>query len=337
MKTIFVIDDSDVNLITAKRALEGKYNVRTMPSAVKMLSIIEKIRPDLILLDIEMPEMDGFAAITKLKENKNTADIPVIFLTAYETDEIEALGLEHGAIDFIKKPFSAPVLLNRIKHHLDIEELLQKRTQRLQHLTDSILEVFADMVESRDRVTGGHIDRTSKYMEILVSEMLKVGVYEQEIKSWDLKTIVSSARLHDVGKIAISDLILNKPGKLTEKEYEQVKKHVEEGERIIEKMIDKTGEETVLFHAKRFAGYHHEKWDGTGYPRGLAGKEIPLEGRIVAIVDVYDALVSDRPYRKALSREEAESIIWKEKGKHFDPAIVNVFAGITDQFAHVYM
>ena len=157
MKTIFVVDDNDVNLVTAKRTLEGEYIVRTMPSAMKMLAVIEKIKPDLILLDIEMPEMDGFAAISKLKENKSTADIPVIFLTAYETDEIEALGLEHGAIDFITKPFSAPVLLNRIAHHLKIEELLQKRMKKLQHLTDSILEVVADMVESRDSITGGHI------------------------------------------------------------------------------------------------------------------------------------------------------------------------------------
>ena len=335
MKTIFVVDDNDVNLVQAKRALDGHYRVRTMSSAAKMLEIINKIIPDLILLDILMPEMDGFEAIKKLKENKLTENIPVMFLTASTDDEIEAKGLEHGAVDFVTKPFSPSVLRNRIAHHLHIEELLKKRTERLERLQDGILDVVVDMVESRDKVTGGHIERTSKYIQILIETMLEKGVYADEMKAWDLDTVISSARLHDVGKISVSDVILNKPCKLTPEDYEEIKKHAHEGESIIDKMIFKTGEESFLHHAQLFAGYHHEKWDGTGYPRGLEGEDIPLEGRLMAIADVYDALVSERPYKKPFTHEKAVGIITNDSGKQFDPQIVNVFLSIHSLFKEV--
>ncbi|MCL2499673.1 MAG: response regulator [Defluviitaleaceae bacterium] len=335
MKTIFVVDDSDVNLIQAKRALEGHYHVRTMPSADRMLTIINKIVPDLILLDIEMPEMDGFAAINKLKELPHTKFIPVMFLTASTDDEIEAKGLEHGAVDFVTKPFSPAVLLNRIAHHLHIEELLKKRTERLERLQDGILEVVVDMVESRDKITGGHIERTSQYIKILMETMISEGVYTDDMKDWDLDTVISSARLHDVGKITVADSVLNKPARLTAEEYGEIKKHAPEGEHIVDRIIAKTGEESFLHHAKLFAGYHHEKWDGTGYPRGMQGQEIPLQGRIMAIADVYDALVSARPYKLPFSHEEAKIIIYTDAGKHFDPNIVNVFLQISDKFASV--
>jgi putative two-component system response regulator len=333
MKTIFVVDDSDVNLLQAKRALEKHYHVRTMSSAQRMLMIIEKIVPDLILLDILMPEMDGFAAIKKLKESEQTKHIPVMFLTASTDDDVEARGLECGAVDFVTKPFSHPVLLNRIAHHLHIEDLLKKRTERLERLQDGILEVVVDMVESRDKVTGGHIERTSQFIQILMEKMTEKDMFKSEMKDWDLDTVVSSARLHDVGKIAVSDTILNKPGRLTPEEYDEIKKHAPEGEAIVDKIIAKTGEESFLHHAKLFAGYHHEKWDGTGYPRGLKNTAIPLESRIMAIADVYDALVSERPYKKPFTREEAERIITEEAGKAFDPDIVDIFTETKDLFA----
>ena len=335
MKTVFVVDDSDVNLVKAKRALEEHYRIRTMSSAQKMLTLVSKIVPDLILLDIEMPEMDGFAAINKLKENEKTANIPVMFLTASTDDEIEAKGLEYGAVDFVTKPFSTPTLLNRIAHHLHIDELLKKRTERLERLQDGILEVVVDMVESRDKVTGGHIERTSRYIRILMEAMRKNGLYSDEMENWELDTVVSSARLHDVGKVSVSDVILNKPGRLTPDEYEEIKKHAPEGEHIVERIIAKTGTESFLHHAKMFAGHHHEKWDGTGYPRGLKGEGIPLEGRIMAIADVYDALVSERPYKKPYTPEEVERIIKEDSGRHFDPSIVDVFFQINDAFASV--
>jgi putative two-component system response regulator len=276
--------------------------------------------------------MDGFEALKILKSHEFHSEIPVIFLTSLNSEETEARGFELGVVDFITKPFSIPVLLNRIKTHLDIDELIHERTAQLKNLKDSVVSVLADMVETRDKNTGGHIERTSSYIKILLEAMLANGVYADEMRGWDIETVIASARLHDIGKIAISDMILNKPGKLTAEEFELIKSHAIEGEHIIDKIISQTGDETFLSHAKLFAGYHHERWDGTGYPRGLKEMDIPLQGRIMAIVDVYDALVSDRPYKTAFSRQEAEEIIMNAKGKHFDPLIADIFFHSKDLF-----
>ena len=335
MKTIFVVDDNDVNLTKAQRVLEGHYRVLTIPSAIRMFVLIEKIMPDLILLDIDMPEMDGFAAIEKLKEDSLTAKIPVIFLTASTDDDVEARGIKLGAVDFVTKPFSPSVLMNRIETHLNIDELIKKRTARIEELKNSILTVIADIVESRDKITGGHIERTTRYLNIMIEGMKANGIYADEIKDWDTGVVTSSARLHDVGKIRITDLILNKPAKLTPEEFCEMRTHTIEGEEIIGQIVVKTDEESFLHHAKLFAGYHHERWDGNGYPRGLAGEEIPLQGRIMAIADVYDALVSERPYKRPFPHEEAVEIIKNDSGLHFDPKIVGVFLNVADQFLNV--
>ena len=325
LKTIFVVDDSDTNLSMAEEALEAQYRALTLPSAAKMFALLEKLTPDLILLDIEMPGMDGFEAMRRLKAHDAYAGIPVIFLTGVTTASIEAQGFELGAVDFIIKPFSVPVLLNRIKTHLNIDAIIRERTAQLKRLQNGIVHVLADIIENRDKDTGGHIGRTTVRIRALIDAMLARGVYADEILNWDLDLVVSSARLHDVGKIAISDFILNKPGPLTEAEFEKMKTHAAEGERIIEQIIYQTGEAEFLRNAKLFAGYHHEQWDGMGYPHGLKALEIPLQGRVMAIVDVYDALVSERPYKRAFTAEEAVHIIMTGAGKRFDPAIVEVF------------
>ena len=330
MKTIFVVDDSDTNLSMAEAVLEDQYRVMTMPSAAKMFTLLDKVIPDLILLDIEMPEMDGFDTISRLKSDNNWSEIPVMFLTGRNDADVEARGLEMGAVDFVTKPFSAPVLINRIKTHLNIDEIIRERTQQLHKLQNSIVAVLADMVENRDKGTGGHIERTSVYIKILIEEMKQRGVYADEIGVWDVDKIISSARMHDLGKISITDVIVNKPGKLTEEEYDVMKSHAMEGERIIDEIISRTGEGDFLRNAKLFAGTHHERWDGKGYPRGLKEKEIPLQGRIMAIVDVYDALVSERPYKKAFTNDEAVEIIMQNSGTHFDPAITKLFYEVKD-------
>ena len=335
MKTIFVVDDSDTNLSMAEEALDRQYRVMTMPSAAKMFSLLGKMMPDLILLDIEMPEMDGFEALKRLKSESLWANIPVVFLTGRTDAAVEVHGFEMGAVDFITKPFSAPVLINRIKTHLDIDELIRERTAQLNRLQNSIVSVLANIVESRDKGTGGHIERTSAYIKILINEMKKRGVYADVIANWDIEKMISSARMHDLGKISITDLIVNKPGKLTDDEYEIMKTHAEEGERIIDEIIARTGDGDFLRNAKLFAGYHHERWDGKGYPRGLKGEEIPLHGRIMAVVDVYDALVHDRPYKKAFTDEEAVKIIMENSGTHYDPKIVEVFCEVKDKFKTV--
>jgi putative two-component system response regulator len=334
-KTIFIVDDVDTNLTMAVDALKSQYRVFTMLSAAKMFTLLEKIMPDLILLDIDMPEMDGFEALKRLKSNESYAGIPIIFLTGMTDEEAEVRGFELGVIDFILKPFSAPILLNRLKSHLNINELIRERTVQLESIKNCTITVLADMVETRDKNTGGHIERTSSYIRMLVSSMMTNGIYTNEIEDWDIETVVSAARLHDVGKIAISDIILNKPGLLTDEEYAIIQAHSIEGEQIIDKIMAQTGDDTFLCHAKFFAGYHHERWDGTGYSRGLKGTDIPLQGRVMAVVDVFDALTSERSYKKAFTAAEAMEVIVCGAGKHFDPLIVEAFVKLKDMIGEV--
>jgi putative two-component system response regulator len=239
--------------------------------------------------------------------------------------------------------------------------MLLQRTETLQKLQNGMVSILANMVENRDKYTGRHIERTTKYMRILLNAMLERGVYSDEISHWSLEEVVSSARLHDIGKlivedeadpynlesvisstrlhdigkIIISDLILNKPGKLTPEEYELMKAHAIEGEKIIDSIISESSNEAFLQNAKLFAGCHHERWDGTGYPHGLKGTDIPLQGRIMAVVDVYDALVSARSYKSAFTHEKAVEIIKESSGSHFDPKIVDVFLEVSDLFREV--
>jgi len=334
-KTIFVVDDNDTNLSIAEEALEEHYRVMTLPSAVKMFALLEKVKPDLILLDIEMRGMDGFEALRRLKASGAHANIPVIFLTSMTDSSLEVRGFQLGVVDFIAKPFSAPVLLNRIKTHLGIDELIKERTARLERLQNGIVFVLADMLENRDHGTGGHVRRTSTYIKILINAMMEREVHADEMRSLDLESLVSSARLHDVGKITIPDTILNKPGKLTGDEFEIMKTHCVEGERIIDQIVSLTDNVEFLRNAKLFAGYHHECWAGNGYPYGLKGTEIPLQGRIMAIVDVYDALISERPYKKPFTEEKAVRVIMDDAGKQFDPFIADVFFEVSGRFGEV--
>jgi len=342
---IFIVDDVETNLTVAEDALAKQYRVIALSSAARMFDALKKFKPDMILLDVEMPDMDGFEAMKILKSNDLYADIPVIFLTGLSDADSEAYGIELGAVDFIMKPFTEPVLLNRIKKHLNIDELVRERTRQLAQRTDQlarrteqlvrlqngIVFTLADVVENRDSNTGGHIDRTSVYIKILIDAMLANGIYADEMSGWDLDSVISSARLHDLGKISIPDSILNKPDKLTAEEFAVIQTHPTAGERIIEQMTMRTGDTVFLHNAKMFAAYHHEKWNGKGYPYGLKGTDIPLHGRIMAVIDVYDALVSDRPYKKAFSHEKAVSIIMEDSGSHFDPFIAGVFNRVSDR------
>ena len=337
-KIIFVVDDSSTNLAAAENALESQYLVIPLSSADKMFAALAKIRPDLILLDIDMPEMDGFETIKRLKSSDLHSGIPVIFLTALSETNTEAKGIELGAVDFIVKPFSIPVLLNRVKNHLHIDELIHERTSQLSERTiqlarlqNSVVFALADVVESRDKNTGGHIDRTTVYTTVLIEAMMKRGLYADEMRTWDFGLVASSARLHDLGKVAIPDAILNKPDKLTPDEFAIIKTHPAAGERIIDHMIERTGSMDFLHNAKLFAAYHHERWDGTGYPYELKETEIPLQGRVMAVIDVYDALTTERPYKKACSVEQSIKAVQDGAGTHFDPQIADVFCTIRNK------
>ena len=350
---IIIVDDNMANLTMGRDILKTFYDITPVTSALKLFEIIEKIKPDLILLDVEMPEMDGYQTIKKLKTDKNLKDIPVFFITAKSDETSELQGFDLGAADYISKPFSAPLLLKRISNILSLEqhkkdliasqaelkdyaENLEKKvhekTKEVIDLQNAVLNTVVDLVEFRDKLTGGHINRTQQYLKTLTEELIHQQKYTEETAEWDMDTFLSSAPLHDVGKIAITDLILNKPAKLTPEEFEIMKTNVTVGVDAIEKIMKNTEQHAFLQYALLITGTHHEKWDGTGYPVGLKGRNIPLEGRLMALADVYDALIAVRPYKKAFTYEEANRIIEEGSGTHFDPVLVEVFKTVKGQF-----
>jgi putative two-component system response regulator len=345
-KKIVLVDDNPVNLKLARNTLMGAYDVFTVPSAAKLFQLLEKTLPDLILLDVMMPEMNGYDAIKILKANSRTADIPVLFLTSKSDTSSELEGFNLGAMDYVSKPFSPQLLLKRVDVHMlvesqkkdlkhineNLQQIVDEKTEAVLELQNAVLKTMSNLVESRDDVTGGHVERTERYLGLLVEEMLKMGIYRNILETWDIKLYLQSAQLHDVGKIAIRDNILMKAGPLTKEEFEEMKKHTTFGEKVIEKIQQSARESMFLTHAKIMAGTHHEKWDGTGYPRGIAGSNIPLQGRLMALVDVYDALVSERPYKKAFPPEQAIRIISEGSGIQFDPALIGVFAAAAARF-----
>lgn len=345
-KKIILVDDDITNLTVGKNALSDAYDTLTIPAGEKLLHLLETVHPDLILLDVNMPDMDGYEVIRRLKQNDKTADIPVIFLTAQSDVASELQGLTLGAIDYISKPFSPPLLLKRIETHLlvmeqqkelkryndNLQEIVREKTKIVVELQNAVLSTVAELVECRDDVTGGHITRTQNYLRILLDEMLLQHVYFDEVSQCEIELLLLSSQLHDVGKIMVPDVILKKPGKLTSEEFDLMKHHPAWGARIIEMIGQNTREKNFLLNARIFALYHHEKWDGTGYPLGLSGERIPLLGRLMAIADVYDALVSKRPYKEALEYEQANEIIRQGSGTHFDPLLVDVFIAVAHQF-----
>ncbi|MDR3170415.1 MAG: response regulator [Treponema sp.] len=346
-QVIMLVDDNITNLDLGKEILKDRYIVFPIPSGVRLLEILTKIVPDLILLDIEMPDMNGFEVLKALKSVPDTSDIPVIFVTAKSDTDSELIGLNLGAVDYISKPFSPPLLLKRIENHLlissqkrdlknyneNLQQMVQTQIEQIMELQNAVISSVVEMVEFRDTVTFGHVVRTQKYLNLLMDKLMAEGIYKKEISSWDLSFLIPSAQLHDVGKIRIPVAVLNKPGRYTEAEFNLMKNHTTYGVEIIERIACNTKQHTFLDYAKTFAATHHEKWDGTGYPLGLAGENIPLEGRLMAIADVYDALISERPYKLAMSPVEAEKVIIAGKGAHFDPVLVDVFQMLTNDWA----
>ena len=346
---IIMVDDDRTNLTVAKNTLINNYDIITVTSGKKLFGVLEKIKPDIILLDVEMPEMSGYEVIKILKKTVKTASIPVIFLTALINPESEIKGLSLGAVDYIYKPFSQELLLKRIEMNLlleaqrqelerystNLEGMIFEKTRTVYELQNAILKTVAELVESRDNVTGGHIERTQSCLRRLVNLVLESGIYTEELSNWDIELFVMSSQLHDVGKISVKDNILMKSTRLTDEEFSEMKKHAAFGREIIEKIEKNTTENAFLAHAKILAGSHHEKWDGSGYPLGIKGEEIPLQGRLMALVDVYDALTNERPYKKALSHKEAIEIIKLGLGNHFDPVVGEVFVKNENKFTDI--
>ena len=348
-KKIVIVDDNIINLKVGLNALEKDYEVITALSGEKLFSLLNKITPDLILLDIDMPDMNGFEVFELLKSNPKSAHIPVIFLTSNDSLEDEKRCFTMGAADYFHKPYYPPFLIKRISLHFqagilknrnrEYEEKLKVSQANLTELQSRLLKSVLELMERRDEISGGHVERTQRYVEVLLEVMIKNNIYGDIIASWEKDLILQSTMLYDVGKISVRDAILLKPDKLEEDEYTAVKKHPLMGVKIIDGIRSELGENSTvtnwLDYAKEFAAYHHERWDGTGYPNGLKGYNIPLPGRLMAIADVYDALVSKRIYKKQCTHEEAMRIIYQGKGSHFDPVLVDAFITVADKFNNI--
>jgi putative two-component system response regulator len=347
-KIIAIVDDSPVILKTARDALKDAYDVFTMMSGIKLFQFLELsgTSPDMILLDVVMPPPNGYEVIEKLKKDPRFSDIPVIFLTSKSDVASEIEGLSLGAVDYIVKPFSIPLLLKRLELQLtllrqkqelkylnrNLNTLVQRKLRTIFGLQRTLLTTISDLVEFRDDTTGGHVERTGTLLKFFVNELLERNVYNDSLEKLDTNLLVESSKLHDVGKIAVRDSILLKPGRLTSEEMGEMRKHARIGEEIISRIQQETEESDFLNHAKIMAGAHHEKWDGTGYPRRLSGADIPLLGRLMAFADVYDALISRRPYKDALPHEQVLEIMGRESGRQFDPALMEAFATAADRF-----
>lgn len=322
MQTVLVVDDTPENIDVLVGILKDTYNVKAAINGMMALKIAKESPPDVILLDVMMPEIDGFEVCRQLKADFTTKHIPVIFVTAKIGVEDELKGLELGAVDYITKPISPPIVIARVQTQLalydqnrELERKVRLRTQQLQETRLQIIQRLGKAAEYKDNETGLHVIRMSRYAHILA----KAAGMDEE----DAELLMNAAPMHDIGKIGIVDKILKKPGSLTDDEYEEMKLHCAIGADVI-------GEDhsDLLELAKIIAISHHEKWDGTGYPNNLSGDDIPLAGRIVAIADVFDALTSVRPYKKEWSVDEAVSLLEKEAGKHFDPELVKLFVNL---------
>lgn len=339
---IAIIDDNRLNLSLVGHILETHYAISLYSSGREALDGMPGTLPDLILLDIEMPDEDGFTVIQKLKKDPPLRDIPVIFLTGMDDHRSEAHGLALGAVDFISKNFVPETILARLNIHLELqrhrkhlEELVEEKTGLVEQLQDAIMASLSDLVECRDANTAGHAQRTIAYVRALTRRMTEEGIYADQLTPEAVRDILRAAPLHDVGKVGISDTVLDKPGKLTPEEFRLMQQHTVLGSKAIQRAIDKIRRPSFLNTVRDMTLTHHERWDGTGYPLGLHGERIPLAGRIMAIADVYDALVSQRPYKDPFPHEQAVEIIRRGRGTQFDPRIVDIFLQIHEAFADI--
>ena len=342
--TILIVDDFAVNREILSALLSGTYNILEAQNGFEALEILNAHIGEIsvILLDIMMPELDGFDVLEIVKSNEFLSDIPVILITASVGDDVEQKGFQLGAVDFVSKPFNPHIVRARIdthaelkKHRDKLKQQVERGEQKLGQLWVTIMNTLASVIEYRSLESGQHIQRTQMLTEIMVDKMN--AEHGAGISIIEKDAMVKAAALHDIGKIGIPDNILLKPGRLTAEEFEIMKTHSVIGGEIAGKFAIAGDEEnTYVSYCQAVCRHHHEKWDGSGYPDGIAGENIPLAARVISLVDVYDALVSERIYKKAFTKEEALGIITKDSGTHFDPTLVNIFLGMQDEVDEVY-
>lgn len=337
---VLIVDDIPENIQILLSTLKNDYAILVATNGEKALELsLKEPQPDIILLDIMMPGMDGYEVCKHLKDDELTKDIPVIFVTALNESEDEEKGLSLGAVDYITKPINPALVKARVSNHIalkrhrdNLQELVDERTIQLKLTQEATIEAMGIVAENRDPETGGHIQRTKNYMRILARGLSKNPKYSNVLTKNIIEQLYHSSPLHDIGKVAISDTILLKPGKLDDSERQKINEHALIGEKTIAEAQSRLGEGEFLNIAKEIAGSHHEKWDGSGYPRGLSGLEIPLSGRLMALADIYDALISKRSYKPPFGHQEVVEIIKNERGKHFDPDIVDTFLELNEEF-----
>ena len=340
---ILLVDDNTANLQVLRETLDGLgYKLLIAKNGKSALEIVRKASPDLILLDIMMPDMDGYEVCRKLKAAASTQHIPLIFLTAMADAEDEATGLSLGAVDYITKPINPELVRARVRNHLELkryrdrlEELVKQRTRELQLTQAVMIESLATLAEYRDPETGGHIKRTQNYVKALAVHLKNHPKFRDELTDEMIELLYLSAPLHDMGKVGVRDHILLKPGRLDEAEFHEMQKHTIYGHDALRVTEEKLGKSTFLRLAREIAYTHQEKWDGSGYPRGLKGEEIPLPGRLMALADVYDALISKRVYKPPMPHDDAVRIILDGKERHFDPDVVDAFFELQAVFRNI--
>jgi putative two-component system response regulator len=339
--TVLIVDDDPGNLVALARLLREDYDVLAAPSGERALEIAAgPLKPELILLDVTMPLMDGYQVLARLRENSITLDTPVIFVTGMNSSEDETKGLEQGAVDYIAKPYSPAIVLARIRTHLELkrtrdilrcqntylEAEVARRLAEVLLVQDVTINALCELAEARDNDTGYHIHRTQEYMRILAQHLQGHPRFSDVLTDRAIELLVKSSPLHDIGKIGIPDHILLKPDKLTAAEWVVMKTHAQLGAQAIKRAL-RNADRSVVFldMAMEIARSHHEKWDGSGYPEGLQGDTIPVSARLMALADVFDALISRRVYKLPMPAEQAREIIVGERDRHFDPDVVDAF------------
>ncbi|MBK1718972.1 response regulator [Thiocystis violacea] len=351
LATILIVDDSPENLTVLSELLQTDYRVRAATSGEKALRVVKTApKPDLILLDVMMPDMDGYQVFSRLRADVATRDIPVIFVTAMDSTEAEIRGLDVGAVDYIAKPVVPPILRARVHTQLELKQArdwlrdqntyleseLQRRMSENLVVQDVSIHALAHLAEIRDPETGNHLRRTQGYVHALAEQLREHPRFVEFLTPRNIDLLVKSAPLHDIGKVGIPDYILLKPGKLTPNEWEIMKTHAKLGSDAIE-YAERDAERPLEFlvMAKDIAHYHHERWDGSGYPDGLAGDAIPIAARLMALADVFDALISPRVYKPPMPFQDAYDIIFAGRGAHFDPDVTDAFIARFEEFQRI--
>ncbi|KQN48740.1 two-component system response regulator [Pseudomonas sp. Leaf48] len=346
--TLLVVDDTPDNLMLMTDLLKDHYRVKAANSGEKALRILQgDALPDLILLDVMMPGLSGHEVAEQIKRDPRTRDIPIIFLTALAGTEDEIHGLELGAVDYITKPIRPALVLARVdtqlklkaakdflRDHNDyLEQEVERRTREVTAIQDVAIQAMASLAETRDNETGNHIRRTQHYIKVLAQYLRDHPRFSHFLNEQTIESLFKSAPLHDIGKVGIPDHILLKPGRYTEQEFEIMKTHTTLGRDAIQLAEDRLGFRADFLNlAKEIAYSHQEKWDGSGYPQGLAGDDIPISARLMAVADVYDALISRRVYKAGMPHAQAVEIIRQGRGTHFDPDVCDAFLSCVEQF-----